>query len=109
MKAFWGLKLVAFLILGICAFLILGVECEDDDASVMLVLKKSLKPSQKTGVLGNILYDHRTLQLNDNDHQRVCQIPKRKGLDWSSDKKVKWDPDVENRYLQESLWSLSMP
>ncbi|KAF3652808.1 hypothetical protein FXO38_15922 [Capsicum annuum] len=126
MKDFWGLKLVTFLVLGICAFLILGVECEDDDASVMLVLKKSLNSSKKTGMLnvanfacsdvcmsayivefesghfcrgaGNVLYDHRPLQLNEDDHQYVCQIFKRKGLDWSSDKKVEWDPD-EKRVL----------
>lgn len=30
------------------------------------------------GVLGSVLYDHRPLQLNEDDHQRVCQIPKRK-------------------------------
>ncbi|PHT36444.1 DNA (cytosine-5)-methyltransferase 3 [Capsicum baccatum] len=99
MKAFGGLKLVTVLVLGISVFLIVGVECEDDDTSVMLVLKKSLNPSQKTGVLGNVLYDHRSLQLNDDDHQRVCQIPKWKGLDWSSDKKVEWDPDVERVLL----------
>ncbi|PHT31697.1 putative receptor protein kinase TMK1 [Capsicum baccatum] len=51
MKTLLGLKLVTFLVLGICAFLILGVECQDDDASVMLVLKKSLNPPQETGWL----------------------------------------------------------
>ncbi|MCE3051047.1 hypothetical protein HAX54_048806 [Datura stramonium] len=29
-------------------------------------------------VLGSVLYDHRPLQLNEDDYQRVCQIPKRK-------------------------------
>ena len=28
----------------------------------------------------NILFDHRPLQLNDDDYQRVCQIPKIKVL-----------------------------
>lgn len=32
------------------------------------------------GTLGTILYDHRPLQLNEDDYQRVCQIPRRKVL-----------------------------
>lgn len=26
----------------------------------------------------HLLYDHRPLKLNDDDYQRVCQIPKKK-------------------------------
>jgi hypothetical protein len=28
--------------------------------------------------LNDLLFDHRPLELNDDDYQRVCQIPKRK-------------------------------
>ncbi|KAF3662185.1 putative PP2A regulatory subunit TAP46-like [Capsicum annuum] len=57
--------------------------------------------------VGKFLYDHRPLQLNDDDHQRVCQIPKRKGTNFRDltgvrvrpDKKVEWDPDVERVLL----------
>ncbi|NP_001289523.1 DNA (cytosine-5)-methyltransferase CMT3-like [Nicotiana sylvestris] len=57
----------------------------------------------RDGALGSVLYDHRPLQLNDDDYQRVCQIPKRKGANFRdlpgvrvrSDNKVEWDPDVE--------------
>ncbi|PHT86287.1 hypothetical protein T459_08393 [Capsicum annuum] len=59
------------------------------------------------GVLGSVFYDHRPLQLNEDDHQRVCQIPKRKGANFRDltgvpiwpDKKVEWDPDVERVLL----------
>lgn len=37
----------------------------------------SKKASQKA-----ILYDHRPLQLNEDDYQRVCRIPKRKGANF---------------------------
>ncbi|GFZ18230.1 chromomethylase 3 [Actinidia rufa] len=55
----------------------------------------------------NILFDHRPLQLNDDDYQRVCQIPKIKGANFRhlkgvrvrGDKKVEWDPNVERVYL----------
>ncbi|KAF3628364.1 putative PP2A regulatory subunit TAP46-like [Capsicum annuum] len=61
----------------------------------------------RDGVIGSVLYDHRSLQLNDDDHQRVCQIPKRKGANFRTltgvrvrpDKKVEWDPDVERVLL----------
>ncbi|KAE9462306.1 hypothetical protein C3L33_05784, partial [Rhododendron williamsianum] len=53
------------------------------------------------------LFDHRPLQLNVDDYQRVCQIPKRKGANFRhlegvrvcDDKKVEWDPDVKRVYL----------
>ncbi|KAL2507919.1 DNA (cytosine-5)-methyltransferase CMT3 [Forsythia ovata] len=49
------------------------------------------------------LYDHRPLQLNQDDYERVCQIPKKKGANFRdlpgvrvrADNKVEWDPDVE--------------
>ncbi|XP_059287851.1 DNA (cytosine-5)-methyltransferase CMT3-like [Lycium ferocissimum] len=57
----------------------------------------------RDGMLGSVLYDHRPLKLNDDDYQRVCQIPKRKGANFRDlpgvrvrpDNKVEWDPDVE--------------
>ncbi|KAJ9562988.1 hypothetical protein OSB04_008148, partial [Centaurea solstitialis] len=55
----------------------------------------------------HLLYDHRPLKLNDDDHQRVCQVPKRKGANFrdlkgvrvKKDNHVEWDPDVERVYL----------
>ncbi|KAI3499154.1 hypothetical protein L1887_34947 [Cichorium endivia] len=74
----------------------------------------SLKKSDMPGFVASgkdasdhLLYDHRPLKLNDDDHQRVCQIPKRKGANFrdlkgvrvKSDNHVEWDPDVERVYL----------
>ncbi|XP_022157356.1 DNA (cytosine-5)-methyltransferase CMT3 [Momordica charantia] len=55
----------------------------------------------------DVLYDHRPLELNTDDYQRVCQIPKRKGANFRHlpgvrvrpDNKVEWDPDVTRMYL----------
>ncbi|KAF7809603.1 putative DNA (cytosine-5)-methyltransferase CMT1 [Senna tora] len=55
-----------------------------------------------------ILYDHRPLQLNKDDFQRVCRIPKKKGANFrdlpgvlvNSDKKVEWDPSIERVMLE---------
>ncbi|CAI9761350.1 unnamed protein product [Fraxinus pennsylvanica] len=49
------------------------------------------------------LYDHRPYQLNQDDYERVCQIPKKKGANFRdlpgvrvrTDNKVEWDPTVE--------------
>ncbi|XP_060196738.1 DNA (cytosine-5)-methyltransferase CMT3-like [Lycium barbarum] len=57
----------------------------------------------RDGTLGTVLYDHRPLKLNEDDYQRVCQIPKRKGANFRdlpgvrvrADNIVEWDPDVE--------------
>lgn len=57
--------------------------------------------------LNDLLFDHRPLELNDDDYQRVCQIPKRKGANFRDlpgvrvrpDKKVEWDPEVPRQYL----------
>ncbi|KAL4340831.1 hypothetical protein GQ457_08G034730 [Hibiscus cannabinus] len=56
----------------------------------------------------HLLYDHRPLQLNTDDYQRVCRIPKRKGANFrdlpgvlvKADNKVEWDPNVERVYLE---------
>ncbi|CAL9206531.1 unnamed protein product [Musa hybrid cultivar] len=53
------------------------------------------------------LFDHNPLQLNDDDYQRVCQIPKRKGANFRDlpgvvvgpDNIVEWDPNVERVIL----------
>ncbi|XP_020528965.1 DNA (cytosine-5)-methyltransferase CMT2 isoform X5 [Amborella trichopoda] len=54
-----------------------------------------------------MLYDHRPLLLNEDDHQRVCQIPKRKGANFrdlpgvvvGADNKVEWDPKIKRVLL----------
>lgn len=53
------------------------------------------------------LFDHRPLELNTDDIQRVCQIPKKKGANFQNLKgvrtgpkgKAELDPDVERVYL----------
>ncbi|KAJ1403873.1 S-adenosyl-L-methionine-dependent methyltransferase [Sesbania bispinosa] len=74
-----------------------------------------LKRSEMVGYMATsqsaprrILYDHRPLQLNKDDYERVCQIPKKKGANFRDlpgvlvkDNKVEWDPSVE-RVLLES-------
>ncbi|KAJ8565164.1 hypothetical protein K7X08_007740 [Anisodus acutangulus] len=58
---------------------------------------------KRDGTLGTVLYDHRPLLLNEDDYQRVCQIPKQKGANFRdlpgvrvrADNIVEWDPDVE--------------
>ncbi|XVF08541.1 hypothetical protein REPUB_Repub07fG0012100 [Reevesia pubescens] len=62
--------------------------------------------SAKAEQAKHLLYDHRPLQLNTDDYQRVCQIPKRKGANFRDlpgvlvkDNKVEWDPNVDRVYL----------
>ncbi|OIT38529.1 dna (cytosine-5)-methyltransferase 1 [Nicotiana attenuata] len=65
--------------------------------------KPKEREPKNSRALGSVIYDHRPLQLNDDDYQRVCQLPKRKGANFRdlpgvrvrSDNKVEWDPDVE--------------
>ncbi|KAK7406900.1 hypothetical protein VNO78_08536 [Psophocarpus tetragonolobus] len=54
-----------------------------------------------------ILYDHRPLQLNKDDYDRVCQIPQKKGANFRDlpgvlvkGNKVEWDPLVERVMLE---------
>ncbi|CAL5188227.1 unnamed protein product [Lathyrus oleraceus] len=54
-----------------------------------------------------MLFDHRPLQLNKDDYDRVCQIPKKKGANFRDlpgvlvkGNKVEWDPSVERVLLQ---------
>ncbi|XVF45907.1 hypothetical protein PTKIN_Ptkin02bG0245900 [Pterospermum kingtungense] len=50
-----------------------------------------------------MLYDHRPLQLNDDDYERVCRIPKKKGANFrdlpgvvvNENNKVEWDTTME--------------
>ncbi|KOM54187.1 hypothetical protein LR48_Vigan10g007900 [Vigna angularis] len=61
----------------------------------------------KTKSSKTLLYDHRPLELNADDYQRVCRIPKKKGACFrdlpgvlvGTDNKVEWDPDMERVYL----------
>ncbi|XP_048327675.2 DNA (cytosine-5)-methyltransferase CMT3 isoform X2 [Ziziphus jujuba] len=54
-----------------------------------------------------LLHDHRPLELNADDYERVCRVPKKKGANFRDfpgvrvrpDNKVEWDPDVERVYL----------
>ncbi|KAI9195148.1 hypothetical protein LWI28_012209 [Acer negundo] len=56
---------------------------------------------------GQLLYDHIPYEMNSDDYQRVCRIPKRKGACFRDlpgvvvrpDNKVEWDPNVERVYL----------
>ncbi|GMJ13672.1 chromomethylase 3 [Hibiscus trionum] len=55
----------------------------------------------------HLLYDHRPLQLNTDDYQRVSQIPRRKGANFRDlagvrvcGNKVEWDPNVKRVYLE---------
>lgn len=57
--------------------------------------------------LEHALHDHRPLQLNEDDYQRVCRIPKQKGANFrnlpgvlvDSNNKVSLDPSVEREFL----------
>ncbi|KAI8031049.1 DNA (cytosine-5)-methyltransferase 1 [Camellia lanceoleosa] len=50
-----------------------------------------------------MLYDHIPLQLNDDDYERVCLIPRKKGANFRDlpgvlvgpNNKVEWDPSIE--------------
>ncbi|KAM7487179.1 hypothetical protein LguiB_024663 [Lonicera macranthoides] len=58
-------------------------------------------------LLSHVLFDHRPLQLNEDDYQRTCQIPKRKGANYrdlhgvrvGDNNKAELDPNVERAYL----------
>ncbi|KAH7840043.1 hypothetical protein Vadar_011878 [Vaccinium darrowii] len=66
-----------------------------------------LSSASRSEPIDRILFDHRPLRLNDDDHQRVCKVPKKKGANFRdlegvrvcSDNKVEWDPDVKRVYL----------
>ncbi|KAH7576064.1 hypothetical protein JRO89_XS02G0285600 [Xanthoceras sorbifolium] len=55
-----------------------------------------------------LLYDHRPLELNVDDFERVCRIPKKKGANFrdlpgvlvGDDNKVLWDPSMERVKLK---------
>ncbi|KAK1370208.1 hypothetical protein POM88_036300 [Heracleum sosnowskyi] len=68
---------------------------------------KEVMPGLTTGQQNSVLYDHRPLKLNNDDYQRVCQIPVRKGANFRdlkgvrvrADNKVEWDLTVDREYL----------
>ncbi|KAL5765204.1 hypothetical protein ACOSQ2_017798 [Xanthoceras sorbifolium] len=74
---------------------------------IRLRLNEMLSGSSKAGSEKQLLYDHIPYELNIDDYQRVCRIPKRKGACFRDlpgvrvrpDKKVEWDPEVERVYL----------
>ncbi|WJX30184.1 DNA (cytosine-5-)-methyltransferase [Trifolium repens] len=55
----------------------------------------------------SLLHDHRSYEMNTDDYQRACRIPKRKGACFRDlpgvrvrpDNTVEWDPNVEREYL----------
>ncbi|GKV21738.1 hypothetical protein SLEP1_g31690 [Rubroshorea leprosula] len=88
----------------------------NDDAHVQVCLSYEFGCLIESNVLGSSnlhsakssLFDHRPLELNTDDHQRVCQIPKGKGANFRDlpgvrvlpDNKVEWDPDVPRVNLE---------
>uniref|UniRef100_A0A7N0TGQ3 DNA (cytosine-5-)-methyltransferase n=1 Tax=Kalanchoe fedtschenkoi TaxID=63787 RepID=A0A7N0TGQ3_KALFE len=65
-------------------------------------------PSSSKQKLHETLYDHRCLELNDDDFQRVSLIPKRKGANYrdlggvlvNTDRKAYLDPNMERPMLK---------
>ncbi|XP_020113007.1 DNA (cytosine-5)-methyltransferase CMT2-like isoform X2 [Ananas comosus] len=67
------------------------------------------EPKTASGLKGSqsLLYDHRPLQLGENDYLRVCQVPKRKGANFRDlrglvvgpDNTVQLDPAMERVLL----------
>ncbi|XP_065850750.1 putative DNA (cytosine-5)-methyltransferase CMT1 [Euphorbia lathyris] len=63
--------------------------------------------ASKTTPIHQMLYDHRPLKLNDDDYQRVCRIPKKKGANFRDlpgvmvgpKNRVVWDESVEREML----------
>lgn len=70
------------------------------------VMSGDISTSKKTPQKA-ILYDHRSLNLNEDDYQRVCRIPKRKGANYRDlpgvlvgpDNVAAFDPSVERELL----------
>ncbi|KAL2622269.1 hypothetical protein R1flu_002474 [Riccia fluitans] len=54
------------------------------------VIQRKPKPAKPPNA---VLYDHRSLELNNDDHQRVCQVPHKKGANFRDLKGVKVLPD----------------
>ncbi|XP_031401787.1 DNA (cytosine-5)-methyltransferase CMT3 isoform X2 [Punica granatum] len=75
---------------------------------IRLSKEEMMGSSLRSETLNELLYDHRSLELNKDDYDRVCQIPKRKGANFRDlpgvhvrpDNKVEWDPDIPRVYLQ---------
>ncbi|KAJ0987540.1 hypothetical protein J5N97_005896 [Dioscorea zingiberensis] len=77
---------------------------------IIRLTKDELTGSQPVGGKSSknaALFDHRPLELNDDDYQRVCAIPKRKGANFrdltgvrvGEDNVVEWDPAIPRVYL----------
>lgn len=72
----------------------------------MLASPKDPKSNSKN----EVLYDHHPLNLNKDDYQRVCRIPKKKqanfrdlpGVTVNANNKVEWDPKIPRIYLESN-------
>ncbi|KDP44326.1 hypothetical protein JCGZ_19193 [Jatropha curcas] len=80
----------------------------DFQRQIRLRKDELLDSSLKSKSSENLLYDHRPLELNNDDYQRACRIPKKKGANFRDlpgvrvrpDNKVEWDPSVKRVYLK---------
>ncbi|OMO86031.1 C-5 cytosine methyltransferase [Corchorus capsularis] len=69
--------------------------------------QRFIRLTKQGGNLFIFLYDHRPLELNNDDYKRVCLVPKRKGANFRNVKgvlvrgrKVDWDPNIKRVYLK---------
>ncbi|KAL8091319.1 DNA (cytosine-5)-methyltransferase CMT3-like [Apium graveolens] len=84
-----------------------GIEPETEFQK-FIKLSKEVMLGSTMAESNSILYDHRPLKLNNDDYERVCQIPVRKGANFRdlkgvrvrADNKVEWDPNVERQLLK---------
>ncbi|XP_071724585.1 LOW QUALITY PROTEIN: putative DNA (cytosine-5)-methyltransferase CMT1 [Rutidosis leptorrhynchoides] len=65
-------------------------------------LKRSDIISFETSTKPQMLYDHRPLKLNEDDYERVCNVPKRKGANFRDLPDVLVSPDDGKVYLDPS-------
>ncbi|KAH0455874.1 hypothetical protein IEQ34_015906 [Dendrobium chrysotoxum] len=81
----------------------------DFQCSIRLTEPDLVDPASnpKKALLHNNLFDHRPLQLNEDDYMRVCRIPKKKGANFRDlpgvivgpNNVVEFDPQVERVLL----------
>ncbi|KAL0908977.1 hypothetical protein M5K25_023493 [Dendrobium thyrsiflorum] len=81
----------------------------DFQYSIRLTASDSMDPccNPKKSLLHDTLFDHRPLQLNEDDYLRVCRVPKKKGANFRDfpgvrvgpNNTVEFDPEVERVLL----------
>nr|AGL07780.1 chromomethylase [Phalaenopsis aphrodite subsp. formosana] len=81
----------------------------DFQYSIRLTLSDSIDPccNPKKSILHDTLFDHRPLQLDEDDYLRVCRVPKKKGANFRDfpgvrvgpNNTVEFDPEVERVLL----------